>query len=358
MDLYNKYRPRKFEDLYPTTKGIAQFPARIAAFLGGDLTALPQNMIFHSEMPGLGKTTCGRILADMLNPNLSDEEREAIHTGGPNPVFFEINGGDYRKIDDARTLAEQVKYRSSNMWGYRYVYMINEAHQLTSDAQQLLLDTTENLPNHIFMIFTTTDIHALNDKLRSRLEKHQFQPLAKPQLAALLTDIAKAEGKTLPQEHIDEIYVNDNGCPRGSIVSLGKYLRTGYLEMDPKPGAPDEHPYFKEYIDMMERVALGDKSVKWNDTIKPRIQTMLDAFNTEEMRIKIVQRLGSVLMGPTCMKGKDAAEVMRKAKLYQTLAEVFDGIIRPPQRSDMIVRCFKAYMTALEIAASGEGGTK
>jgi len=352
MDLYNKYRPRTFEDMYPTCKSMVQMTARAAAFLGGDVAALPQNMIFYSEAPGLGKTTSGRILANLLNPSLTDSERENLFEGRENPVFTEINGGDYRKIDDMRTLTEQIKYRANAMWGYKYVYMINEAHQLTSDAQQLMLDTTENLPRHIFIILTTTNIYSLNDKLRSRFEKHAFMSLPKDECNKMLLEIAKAEGKAVPVEKLDSIYTLEGGCPRGSIVALGKYLRTGQLDT-PMDEEEAERPYFKEYIEMMERVVIGDAGTTWNKTIKPHLQVMLNDFAMEDMRIKIIQRLGSVLMDPESTKGTTAKA---RARLYEILSQEFSAPIGIPPKSDMIIRFFRAYRKAAAIAGESSTG--
>lgn len=350
MDLYNYVRPRDFKDLFPTSKCITVFPAQIKAYLGGDKSAISQNMIFHSNLPGLGKTTVGRIFACELNRELlTDSEVEDLFEGRANPVFIEVNAGNFRRIEDARQYAAEIEFKREAAWGYHYVYMFNEAHKMTPDAQDLFLDLSENLPEHIHIIFTTTSLETMNDKLRSRLQKHFFEPLTKAQVEMLLKDICKTlEKPEPPQDILDEIFAQEGGSGRGAITALSSFLMTGALSGPDKDITEEASKALGKMMHALEALAMGERGITWS-TVQYQLRILLRNCPIAEIRSSILKDLSSRLMSPDFMKGSSAEKIMNKASLAERIGEIFSAPIGYPPGADVIIKTFQSYMIATRL---------
>jgi replication-associated recombination protein RarA len=354
MDLYNRVRPRKFEDMYKTSDFLANISARVDKALKGE-PGLSHALIFYSELPGLGKTSSARILASELNPDLSEKERECLFNGLYNPVCVHVNGGEKRKIDDTRELIEMIEALRAPMHDYHYVFIIDEVHKLTDDSLDALLAPVENIPENVYVIMTTTDMGKLNkskssgEALVSRGETHKFHPLAKVDTLRLLKSAAKIEGAKEPETKIlDTIYSESSGEPRKAIVLLSQYLESGTV------GSIDEEeektPYFKQLITMYAKVVCGEK-VTWFNNIAPHVQTMLMSFGAEDIRIKLLQRLYGVIMFEK-LSGDRGWQV---ARLYERAGMLLRGHIEAPQKSELVSRLYSIYIEAVGLANSTTG---
>ena len=356
MDIYNRNRPRSFKDMYQTSNFILQGDRLIENTLAGKTPDIPHFIIFHSEHGGLGKTTAGRIIAAGLNPDATPRELNAIFTGEPNPLFVEINGGNYRKIDDVRKLEKEIEYSRNAILETRKVFMINEAHKLTHDAQEVFLQLAENIPATVYLFFTTTSLDAFNEKLSGRAQKYVFKPLQKAGLKKLLLDIEiKEGGNGLPDYVIDQIFEKSGNSVRDSINSLGEYLITGQVTPGIEDPAEAESHYFSDLIRAFELVVIGEK-VSWTQRIVPIINSMLEQFSVEESRVKLMIRLTGILMDRRGIagEGKDKiASMLKKSELYCRLADRFKVPVGYPQKSDMILNLYMAFMDAKTIAKSG-----
>lgn len=340
MDLYNKYRGRTFASLYVTSDFIPVAQEIIDRTIGKRADTgptLPHCMIFHSSFPGLGKTTCGRIIASELNPDLSDDEREAIFAGRDSTLVEEINGANFRKIDDARNLDEKVRELGSSMFGYRHVIIIDEAHKLTKDAQDVILKTTENIPENVYMIFTTTEIAHIDPYLLSRLERYHFRPLDRADLANLVKEVATAEKLVAPDRSIHEaLYAASHGCPRGALVAFSKYLKTGKIPEEVEIDDEKKTPEFKELMHLFIMLADG-KSVSWTREVAPKIESMIQQHNPEEIRIKLMTRIGGMLMD-------GSRPTVKVAEFLVHAGNILKNPIVPPQKSDIYHRLFSLFM--------------
>ena len=356
-DIYNRYRPRTFKEMYPTSDFGSQVEWLIANTLKGEKPALPHFILLHSEYGGLGKTTAGRIMAMLLNPDMEPLDKERIHKGERNIYFFEINGGDFRKIDDIRKMAREIEYKRDTLLNHRCVYMINEAHQLTADAQQVFLQVTENIPENIYLIFTSTSLDSFNEKLRGRMQKFKFKPLNRQALGKLLVDIAKQETGIVLQEYVvDQIFEKCGFSVRESINSLGEYLVTGRVAGSENSSEEDPY-YFSELIEIFEGVCLGEK-ISWTKRVVPLLESMLASVSVEEARIKLMYRLVRVLTNRNGIRGvgngKDVQlhSISHKGELYRRLAVRLKEPVGYPQKSDFIMSVYLMYMDAREVAGT------
>jgi DNA polymerase-3 subunit gamma/tau len=189
--LARKWRPERFSDLVGqeyVTRTLAQAIAsgRIAhAFL-------------FTGIRGVGKTTAARILARCLNCERGPTAEPCGECAACTEIrqgraldVVEIDGATYRKIDDARTIIENLSYRPARD---RFkIYIIDEAHQLTDQAFNALLKTLEEPPAHVKFILATTEPQKVPETILSRLQRYDFRRIPFAVILERLRDLARRE---------------------------------------------------------------------------------------------------------------------------------------------------------------------
>jgi DNA polymerase III delta prime subunit len=343
MDLYNIYRQRTLKEMYNTSSIISVGDSLIKNTLSGKMPGVPQFMIFHSEHGGVGKTTVGRIFAKDLNPDANAEEVEAIFTGQKNPFFYEINAGNYRKIDDVRALEARIQYQRDMVVPFNIMYMINEAHRLTPDAQEVFLQMTENLPDHIRIIFTTTELSTINEKLTSRAKLYKFTSLDRSDMRKLLVDIAgKANVTVLPEYITDQLYDLYGHSIRKCINELESFISTG--KVTGLDSESVESPRFGEVMDLLIKQSSGG-SVSWTKDIVPKLNVIVDQMSPEEARIKFNWCLYGILVSRV---GVTKGNIDILMKISEELK--IPGYL--PPKIDLYGTMFRIYCHAREIGLS------
>ncbi|MEY4323238.1 MAG: putative polymerase subunit gamma/tau, partial [Actinomycetota bacterium] len=149
---------------------------------------------------GCGKTSSARILARSLNcaqgptaepcgkcPSCID-----LAPNGPGSLdVIELDAASNRGIDQARELREQAMYAPA---GSRYrIYIIDEAHQLTTEAANALLKLVEEPPPHLRFVFATTEPEKLLGTIRSRTHHYPFRLVPTSVLQEHLAKVCEAE---------------------------------------------------------------------------------------------------------------------------------------------------------------------
>jgi len=188
-----KYRPQVFADLV----GQDHVTAVLTAALESGRVA--QAFLFTGAR-GVGKTTSARILAKALNCQNRGKAAEPCGTctscteiaAGVSLDVLEIDGASNRGIADVQQLRENVRFAPTG--GRHRVVIIDEVHQLSSDAFAALLKTLEEPPAHLVFIFATTDPQKLPDTIRSRTQRFDFARVPIRKVADRLLDIQKREG--------------------------------------------------------------------------------------------------------------------------------------------------------------------
>jgi DNA polymerase III gamma/tau subunit len=173
---------------------------------------------------GSGKTTLARIIALMLQHT----DNSKIDYSQPLSKYDiqEINGSDKNGIDDIRELLETVRYRP-HLPSLAKVIIMDEAHQLTTQAQNALLKVTEDTPKYSFFIFCTTAESKIIPALKRRAYILHTHSVDRPAIhKLLLTAAQKVEFKESTDELEEELDKYDIGSP-GLILQAAEKFFSG-----------------------------------------------------------------------------------------------------------------------------------
>ena len=154
---------------------------------------------------GTGKTTCAKILSRAVNcespvngnPCGECASCRAILDGTTTDVL-EMDAASNNKVDDIRTILDEVVYTPSNV--KKRVYIIDEVHMLTTSAFNALLKTLEEPPEHVVFILATTEMQKLPATVISRCQRFDFRRISTPVLVSRLKYIANEENITLTDD--------------------------------------------------------------------------------------------------------------------------------------------------------------
>lgn len=200
---------------------------------------------------GTGKTTVARILAKAVNcPNrVQETEFDTVQTAEPcnqcafctdisqgrSLDVFEMDAASNRGIDTIRDLRENVKLSPATCT-YK-IYIIDEAHMLSTEAFNALLKTLEEPPPHVMFIMATTEHAKIPKTISSRCQDFDFRHLEDEKIIDRLQLIAKAEEVSADLDVLTLITRQSEGCLRDAenllerlVSSAGKDLTTDAVE--------------------------------------------------------------------------------------------------------------------------------
>lgn len=202
--LYRKYRSRDFSELV----GQNHITANLQ-------NALKSGRISHAYLfagpRGTGKTSAARIFAQAVNQLKPEEALSHLD-------IIEIDAASNRRIDEIRDLREKV-HSAPTSAPYK-VYIIDEAHMLTTEAFNALLKTLEEPPAHAIFILATTEPHKLPETIISRTQRFNFRPLSESVIVEQLKKIAKAEKINTEEAALELIAIAADGSMRDGISLL------------------------------------------------------------------------------------------------------------------------------------------
>ena len=195
--LYRKYRSQTFSDLV----GQEAITRALQGAIASDRVA---HAYLFSGSRGTGKTSSARLLAKAINclsraPGTAEPCGECESctsiTGGTALDLIEIDAASNRGIDEIRDLREKVALTPA--LGRRKVYIIDEAHMLTTEAFNALLKTLEEPPEHVVFVLCTTESQKVPLTVLGRCQQFVFRRFNDEQVVARLRWIASREGVTV-----------------------------------------------------------------------------------------------------------------------------------------------------------------
>ena len=194
-----KYRPQKFEDVV----GQSHVTSTIKNALLNDKLA---HAFLFCGPRGVGKTTCARLLAKVVN---MDDPKAAIQDGSYADSdidislnIAELDAASNNSVENIRSLIEQVRIPPAQ--GKVKVFIIDEVHMLSTQAFNAFLKTLEEPPPYAIFILATTERHKILPTILSRCQLYDFRRIQVPDIIKQLESVADRE--QIKAEH-DALYV-------------------------------------------------------------------------------------------------------------------------------------------------------
>jgi len=201
IELYKRYRPKKFRDVVGQKEAVMQLEEKLKK------NSLQHSILF-SGLSGCGKTTLARILRIKLECTKED--------------YVEINAASSRGIDTIRDIQQRMGL--APIGGRCRIWCIDECHRLTGDAQSGLLKILEDTPKHVYFILCTTDPQKLLLTIRTRCTKISLRPLSQKDLESLIGTVVLAETIPVPGTVIEKIAELADGSAREALVLLDQVI--------------------------------------------------------------------------------------------------------------------------------------
>lgn len=266
-----KYRPTAFDEV------VGQM--HVAKTLKN---ALQTDHLAHAFLfcgpRGVGKTTCARILAKVINcENPKDQvdpcnECSSCMSFNDNASFniIELDAASNNSVEHIRTLIEQVRFQPQQ--GTHKVFIIDEVHMLSSQAFNAFLKTLEEPPPYAIFILATTEKHKIIPTILSRCQIFDFKRIQVKDVVKQLEYICAEEGKKADPEALHLIGQKADGAMRDALSIFDKIASASgdhitYKDVISNLNILDYEYYFK-IVDAFLREDLSDVLLTMDEIIR------------------------------------------------------------------------------------------
>lgn len=308
-ELYKKYRPTSFKDVIGQDDAIRSLNGM------GKRKVIPHALLFVGGS-GVGKTTLARILRKKLRCSDAD--------------FREINSAKCRGIDEIRNIEKYIN--AAPLDGKCRVWLIDEVHGLTGDAQNAFLKILEDTPKHVYFMLATTDPQKLKKTIITRCTQIKCKPLSEDDLIKLLEKVNEAEhqywddARSADPKSIKKIAEVAEGSARKALVILHAVI--GLEKVEDQLAAIEATDIKKNAIEIAR--ALMKPKTKW-----PEMQEILKGIDDEPESIRwmVLMYCKSVMLG----KG----DYPRAAKVI----EEFQDNFYDSKMAGLVISCYNVIFS-------------
>ena len=204
-----KYRPKSFDEV------VGQEVITSTLENAVKTKQLAQALLFTGPR-GVGKTSCARILAKMINEDVKNDDSDFSFN------IFELDAASNNGVEGIRNLTDQIRIPPQT--GNYKVYIIDEVHMLSSSAFNAFLKTLEEPPKHCVFILATTEKHKIIPTILSRCQIYDFNRISVDDICSYLIKISNREKIKFEESAINIIAKKADGSMRDALQIYDKIL--------------------------------------------------------------------------------------------------------------------------------------
>ncbi len=312
-----KYRPTTFDEVVgqdhvaKTLKNALQTDHLAHAFL-------------FTGPRGVGKTTCARILAKIINCENPIDKVAACNqcssctSFNDNASFniLELDAASNNSVDNIRTLIEQVRFQPQQ--GQYKVFIIDEVHMLSTAAFNAFLKTLEEPPDHAIFILATTEKHKIIPTILSRCQIFDFKRIQISDTVVQLEKICEKEGITAEKEALHTIAIKADGAMRDALTIFDKIASSSttnsitYKDVVANLNLLDYEYYFK-ITDSFLREDISEVLLTLNEIVK-------QGFDAEHFVVGLADHFRDLLVAkvPATISILEASDELKKRYYNQS----------------------------------------
>ena len=256
-----KYRPKSFDEV------IGQEVITSTLENAVKTKQLAQALLFTGPR-GVGKTSCARILAKMINEGVKNNDSDFSFN------IFELDAASNNGVEGIRNLTDQIRIPPQT--GNYKVYIIDEVHMLSSSAFNAFLKTLEDPPKHCVFILATTEKHKIIPTILSRCQIYDFNRISVDDISSYLIEISNREKIKYEESAINIIAKKADGSMRDALQIYDKILSSKDNEISLSTvmeglNIVDNQVYF-ELFDMIVSNKIPELLVLTNSILSKGIQ--------------------------------------------------------------------------------------